>query len=195
MQNGEVVHESRHGFPPLEPNQFHVTTQPTSAPLARDEIERLYRLHRASAQRRARSILGDAAAADDVAQDVFMQLLARPDQFQGRSSFSTYIYRVVTNRCLQRLRDTKNRVRLLDERGAEVRGIAGESVQAEKLILLRQMLQRVPDDLAAVAVYFYVDAMTYEQIAELLQCSRRHVSELLTRFRESCAALARAEAA
>jgi RNA polymerase sigma factor (sigma-70 family) len=161
--------------------------------LTRADIDRLYRDHGKVAFRRARGILGDDEAAADVAHEVFADLVARPEQFHGRSAFTTFLYAAVTHRCLQRLRDEKNRARLLAQNATgDSSGGAGGDV--EKLVLLRQLTAQLPAELGAVAFYFYVDAMTYDQIAEVMDCSRRHVSDLLTRFRDAAAALVKRSA-
>src|SRR5213594_4513541 len=47
---------------------------------------------------------GNEAIAKDVTQDVFVKLLTAMSQFQNRSGFSTWLYRLVTNTCLDRKR-------------------------------------------------------------------------------------------
>ena len=55
--------------------------------------------------------------------------------------------------------------------------------------MLRSLLLRMPEPLAQVAVYYYMDELTHDDISRLLDCSRRHVGDLLERL----AAWARAE--
>src|ERR1041384_4815833 len=47
---------------------------------------------------------GDEAAAKDITQDVFLKLMTAITQFENRSQFSTWLYRIVTNACLDRKR-------------------------------------------------------------------------------------------
>src|ERR1700704_3783458 len=47
---------------------------------------------------------GDRAAARDVTQQVFLKLMTNIAQFQNRSDFSTWLYRLVTNACLDQKR-------------------------------------------------------------------------------------------
>jgi RNA polymerase sigma-70 factor (ECF subfamily) len=163
--------------------------------IRRSDVENLYRTRGPQAVRRARSILGDEEAARDVVHEVFTSLLEKPEQFQERSSLSTFLYAAVTHRCLQRLRDTRNRTRLLEGRAQEATASQGAGASpAERLLLLRQMIARVPAELADVAIYHYVDSLTYDQIADILGCSKRTVSDLLQRFRSTCEALVLAEA-
>ncbi len=49
---------------------------------------------------------------------------------------------------------------------------------------MRDLLARMPPELARVAVYHYADEMTHDEIALLLECSRRHVGNLIERLHE-----------
>jgi len=139
------------------------------------DLETLYRAHGHVVLRRARQLMGDEQEALDVLQDVFTSLVRRPEQFQGRSSFTTWLYSATTHRCLNQLRNRKTRQRLLDQRPPADAAPA----RAEDLAQARQVLARLPDRLAQVAVYTYFDEMTQDEIAEVLGCSRRQVGKLL----------------
>lgn len=151
-------------------------------PRTRDEVAALYTAHGHLVLRRARQILNDEAEAQDVLQEIFVSLIHEPQQFSGTSSITTFLYSASTNRCLNRLRDGKNRRRLLAERRAP------EAIDArgERLAQMRQLLTRLPAELAQVIVYSHLDEMTHEEIAEQLGCSRRHVGDLLARAAERC---------
>jgi RNA polymerase sigma-70 factor (ECF subfamily) len=140
----------------------------------RARVAEIYRRHGAAVLRRARALLGDEAEAREVVQDLFVSLLERPAQFEGRSTLSTFLHSATTHACLNRLRDQRNRVRLLHERGA---GLAPqERAQGDALVHLRQALSLLPAQLAEVAVYYYVDELSQRELAALLGCSRRQVS-------------------
>ena len=131
--------------------------------------------------RRARAILRNDAEAEEVLQEVFAGLVARPEQFHGRSALTTFLYSATTHRCLNHLRDSRNRTRLVDEvvRPATT-GAAGPT--AENRTLLRQVPSRVDGELVAPAVHYHVDGMSQAEIGEHLGISRRKVAELLERF-------------
>jgi RNA polymerase sigma factor (sigma-70 family) len=144
-------------------------------------IEDAYRRHGHVVLRRARRILEDDEEANAVLQEVFASLLDRPGQFGGKSTLLTWLYSATTHRCLNRLRDRRTQERLLEEnRGRIVEGAPAPS--AESRAAVREILGRVPEDLAQVAIYYYFDQLTHAEIAELLGCSRRHVGDLLLRF-------------
>jgi RNA polymerase sigma-70 factor (ECF subfamily) len=160
-------------------------THPT--PLPPVAIEATYRAHGASVLRRARRLLGDEDEAREVLHEVFMSLLEGPGQVRGEGGVTSWLYGATTNACLNRLRNTRTRARILAARGAGL----GEAAPAstEDMTILRDLLARVPHELARVAVYYYADEMTHEEIAEVLACSRRHVGDLLARLRESVRAV------
>lgn len=83
--------------------------------MAASDIEAMYRVFGHSVQRRARQILGSDDEADEVLQEIFVRLVAHPEKFEQRSSPATFLYAVTTHACLSRLRDRKNRQRLLDQ--------------------------------------------------------------------------------
>lgn len=145
-------------------------------------VEEIYRRHGHMVLRRARALLRDDNDALDVLQQIFLSLLDEPERFTGRASVTTWLYRVTTNRCLNRLRDSSTRARLLEQRGASL--LAGEPrADATEWAIARQLLDRMPDELAQVTIYHAIDGMTQQEIAEVLGCSRRHVGNLLERAR------------
>ena len=104
-----------------------------------------------------------------------------PARFRRESSPTTFLYAATTHRCLRRLRDSKNRRRLVDE-NVVPHASPHAAPRGEQLSVLRSLLAQLPDDLAAVATYAYVDGMSHAEIAALMGCSRRQVGNLLDRF-------------
>jgi RNA polymerase sigma-70 factor (ECF subfamily) len=113
--------------------------------------------------------------------DVFLSLIERPEQFRGDSSVSTFLYTTITHACLNRLRNQKNRLRLLTE-NAPVALPDFKAAPAQRSLELRALLERMPEQLALVAVYYYVDDLSHAEIARVMGCSSRHVGNLLTRL-------------
>ena len=141
----------------------------------------MYRRHAPLVHRRARALLGSDAAALDVVQDLFTSLYERPDQFQGKSSLPTFLYSATTHACWTRLRDGRNRLRLVQREGGALHQ-PSKAPDPEQLLELRQLLSRLDEPLASVLVYYFFDQMTHAEIAELVGCSRRQVGYLLERL-------------
>jgi RNA polymerase sigma-70 factor (ECF subfamily) len=147
------------------------------------DVEALYRRYGHSVLRRARQILGSDDDANDVVQEIFANLVARPGQFDGRSAPSTFLYAVTTHACLARLRDRRNRLRLIDE---QVKPWVSDVAQspAEARAAVQRILALLPDDEATAAIYHHLDGMSHAEVAELMACSPRHVGNLLARVAE-----------
>ena len=142
----------------------------------------LYRAHAPSVFRRARNLLGSDADAHDVVSDVFLSLYERPAQFQGRSRLSTFLYSMTTNLCLNRLRRQRQRAELHEKVVHFSKSTPPPS--PDHVVQLRKLLETVPEALAQVAVYYHLDELTQDEIAEILGCSRRHVGNLLARLHD-----------
>ncbi len=145
------------------------------------DLEQLYREHGHAVLRRARRILRNEEDARDVVQDVYLELARQPAQFAARSSIATYLYAAATHACLNRLRDGRNRTRLLEIRTAG--HVNATSPTAETITLATQILEQLSAEDAELAVYLYCDELTHDEIAELFGCSRRHIGDRALRLR------------
>jgi RNA polymerase sigma-70 factor (ECF subfamily) len=144
-------------------------------------IEQLYREHGHAVFRRARRLLRNDDDARDVVQDVFLDLVRNPERFEVRSSIATYLYAAATHASLNRLRDGKNRTRLVAVESAGRSTIS--PARGESCALACEILAGLSADEAALAVYLYCDELTHEEIADLCGYSRRHVGDLAKRLR------------
>lgn len=149
-------------------------------------IEELYRKHGAMVLRRTRSILGDEAAARDAMQDVFVQAIQEGNAFRGDASPVTWLYRIATNLCLNRIRDGARRRQLLAENAPAAEAEDGPT--PEDRMTLAAVLARVPEELREIAVCYHVDQMNQDEIAVLLGVSRRTVGNRLEAFRAAAKA-------
>jgi RNA polymerase sigma factor (sigma-70 family) len=153
-----------------------------SAPVPSElNVELLYRAHGHHVLRRARKLLGSEEESRDVLQEVFLSLVESPGQFHQRSSPATWLYSATTHLCLNRIRNRKNRARLL-ESGMPSNDVAPP--RAEDAVQAARLLAELPDDLAQAAIHHYIDESTHEEIATIMGCSRRHIGDLLARVRQ-----------
>jgi RNA polymerase sigma factor (sigma-70 family) len=164
--------------------QHRPTLAPTVAPvyrrpvIDRDSLEALYSRYSRSVWRRARRMLAHDDAARDVTQEVFLRALGIDAKDAFETSPIAWLYRVTTNLCLNRLRDAKRRTEILSECPlAET-----QARDADTQILVRRILERVPEELQDIAVYYYVDDLSHDEIANILGVSRRTVGNRLATF-------------
>jgi RNA polymerase sigma-70 factor (ECF subfamily) len=138
--------------------------------------QEIYRRYGAVAYRRARQILGDDQAAKDACQEVFLRLFRALPEFE-RASPVTWIYTVTTNYCLNLIRDEQRHRMLLEARAAA-------RPPATAAPSLATLLRGFPEELQAIAVYYFIDEMSQAEIADLLGISQRTVSSRLGAFRD-----------
>ena len=128
---------------------------------------------------------GNEAAAKDITQDVFLKLMTTISQFQHRSQFSTWLYRLVTNACLDRKRSLRRflffgharELELPDRRGS----IEDKYIQSELEKSVRQVIAGMPPKLRMTVLLKYFEDLSYDEIAAALGCSKGTVASRLNR--------------
>ena len=146
----------------------------------RAEVEQLYRQYGSLVLRRARSILRNEDEAMDVMQEVFVRVIRNIDAFRGDASPTTWLYRITTNLCLNRIRDRKRQRQKLEAEGPPATDSSGGGHGAR--IDIYRVLEFMPAKAAEPALFHYVDGMSHREIAELLGIPRRTVSNRIKVF-------------
>ena len=148
-----------------------------------DAFEELVRRHRVATYRIALRMLGDESDAEDATQDAFVQAWRKLGGFRADAAFSTWMYRIVTNRCLNMLRARRRTEPLPDDREAPASRpdrIAEARWQVEDLKLA--ILRLTPEQRAPL-VLRELQGCTYEEVAESLDISIPAVKSRLHRAR------------
>jgi RNA polymerase sigma-70 factor (ECF subfamily) len=148
-----------------------------------DAFEELVRRHRLATYRVALRMLGDDSDAEDATQDAFVQAWRNLGGFRSDAAFSTWMYRVVTNRCLNMLRARRRTEPLPDDREAPASRpdrIAEARWQVEDLKLA--ILRLTPEQRAPL-VLRELQGCSYEEIAATLDLSISAVKSRLHRAR------------
>jgi RNA polymerase sigma factor (sigma-70 family) len=150
---------------------------PTPAtPTTRPTLKEIYDLYGAQVFRRARTLLRDPESARDATQEVFLRAVQDPGGVRAHPL--PWLFRVTRNLCLNNLRDNRRRVQLLAGRSPE---IAGDD-RTDARLVVSDLLARVPADLQEIAVYYYLDDLSHEDIAAIVGVSRRTVGNRLAAF-------------
>ena len=140
-----------------------------------------------------RHMLGNAADAEDAAQDVFLKAYQALRKFQLDASLYTWLYRIATNTCIDYKRkpifeslfgDSGEGERLVHDR-------ASDAPSPEKLYQSKQIDQALQESLAklspklrAIIILKEVEELSYEEIAETLDISMGTVKSRIARARE-----------
>jgi RNA polymerase sigma factor (sigma-70 family) len=144
------------------------------------DIKEIYLKHGPHVLRRAYHLLGSEAEASDVLHDIFIDLMARPHQFNGASTPGTFLYAATTNACLGRLRKHRNRCRVFDKEVAPwITEI--DPRRADAVSDVCRVIEQLTNEEACAAILYHLDGMTYSEVAKVLHCSPSHVGNLIKR--------------
>lgn len=148
--------------------------------------EALVRRHRDRIFRIALRMLGNPHDADDVAQEVVIQLWTAVVGFADTARFSTWLYRVVINRCLNHQRRSPRTRPLADEVDHPVVAAAEESViAAQRATATAAAIAALPDEQRAALVLHQMEGLSYAEVAGVLKVSEAVVRGRLARARRT----------
>jgi RNA polymerase sigma-70 factor (ECF subfamily) len=125
---------------------------------------------------------GDRTAASDVTQQVFLKLMTSIGQFRGDAEFSTWLYRLVVNACLDAARSRKP-----EDAARSLEAFAGPGSQEEDYARaqmahsVREAVSALPPKFRIAVLLRYFDDLSYEQMAKALHCSMGTVASRLSR--------------
>ena len=127
---------------------------------------------------------GDTSVADDVTQQIFLKLFTVIRQFRGESEFTTWLYRMVVNACL----DERRRRRRFLPWGDTMPIKVGEKKPQEKQHARLEIGEKVRAAIGELKPKFrlpillkYIEGLSYEEIATVMGCSKGTVASRLNR--------------
>lgn len=126
------------------------------------------------------SLNGDQAAAEDVAQEVFVKLFTRIGQFRQEAEFSTWLYRLVVNACLDERRRRK-RIVPMETLETLPNGQEEPDYGSEIGLEVQAALADLPAEIRMTLLLKYYEELSYEEMAQALHCSSGTIASRLHR--------------
>lgn len=157
-----------------------------------DQFRLLYERYANLVWRFAVRMTGNVEA-EDLMSEIFLQVYRSLPDFRGEASFSTWIYRIMVSRAINFKTRQRNQsfrgkqepmlqvITSASEENPEVAAFNKE-VQAHIQQAISELLPK-----ARAVVALTVEGFSYEEVAELLQCSPGNVGSILTRARKKLA--------
>ena len=150
-----------------------------------DAFRALFEKHKDAVYSIALRYSGDAAVAQDIAQDTFLKLFSTLGTFRGDSNFESWLYRVVVNSCFDQKRKTRRLTPLVDEVLAVLQtpdlSVLDEVLQAEMSTHVQSVVDSLPPDQRMVIVLRYTQGLSYDEIAAILGCASGTIASRLNR--------------
>ena len=148
------------------------------------------------------SLLSNPSESEDAAQEIFIKAYRFLPQFKSNSSFSTWIYRIASNHCMDALRkEARHKTESLDAlTDARESGDApprlrvsepDSSAAFENKDIVRRVLERLSPEHRVVLVLKETQGLSYAEIARTLECSVDAVKGRLKRARVELDGIAR----
>ena len=134
----------------------------------------------------ARRILGNAAEAEDVAQETFMRVWTHAPRWQPLAQFRTWLTRVVINLCLDRKRRAPwVELETAGEIADPARDAGEKAEDDERERMLAAAIEKLPVRQRSAIVLTYGDSMSNAQVADILDTSVSAVETLLVRAKQN----------
>lgn len=136
-------------------------------------FEELYRAHAGKLFSVAYRMVGNAADAEDLLQEIFLSAHRKLDGFRGESALGTWLYRLATNHCLDYLRSRAARTHQLtdtldDEPGLYEAGMQGLAEQTVTKLDLERAMARLPEGCRAAFILHDVQGLEHREVADAL---------------------------
>lgn len=138
----------------------------------------------------ATRMLGDRVEAEDLAQDVFVKVYHGLQGFQGESLFSTWLYRITANSCLNHRKRRRRETQISDGADDPELTLSDPSSdphhlleQKELKIVLEKTIQSLPEEQRIVLILRDIEGLSYEGIAASLGLELGTVRSRLHRAR------------
>ena len=160
-------------------------------------FDRLVEAHHSTLYNAAYRMLGDSSSAADATQVALVRAWEALSSFRGDSAFTTWLYRIVMNVCLDEIRRRRGQpVSLVaedaEEDELEERDIPDESdepgmraEQRERQEIVQAAIGRLPEDYRAIIVLYDIRGLSYQDISVALEIPLGTVKSRLNRARNA----------
>jgi len=136
--------------------------------------------------------------AEDIVQDVFIEVFRSIGKFRGDSKLSTWIYRITTTKCLEHIRAKKR-----EKRKAFFQSLIGMHEKADRIkafdfnhpgILLENKeraktlftaIEKLPENQRAAFTLHKIEGLSYQEIAAIMETSLSSVESLMFRAKKN----------
>lgn len=152
-----------------------------------DAYEAFVRRHRDRIYRIALRMLGNPDDAEDVAQEVVIQLWTALAGFAGTSLFTTWLYRIVVNRCLGTIRRRREDTPLTDPDIVSSPGADAQVMARNRLSAMQAAVTGLPPEQRAPVVLVDIEQLGYDEAAAILGVSEPTLRGRLYRARRRLA--------
>lgn len=137
----------------------------------------------------ATKLINTQSDAQDLAQEVFIKVFKELHKFEYRSSFSTWIYKVTYNTCMDYNRKNKKWFKLLNfdhetENSVSIINVEEKAIENQTQDYLKKQVFGLNEKYRTVIILYHFEGLSYEKISEILNVPLKTVETRLYRGRK-----------
>ncbi len=155
-------------------------------------LRMLYERHHKPILRLAFRYVGDEEDARDIVQEIFVELFQKARYYREQGKFSTWLYRLTVNRCINHQRSAYRRLREYDEGESILKRTLSSELGAEHQMIVQERqrhlhlaLKELPERQRMAIILSRFEGLSYRKIAEVMNLSESSVSSLLFRAKNN----------
>ena len=143
----------------------------------------------------ALKMLKNREEAEEVAQDAFLKVYKSLNSYKQESKFSTWLYKITYNTCLDRIRKNNRQQNTIDiESYSEAALVSSDDIigrmeDMERKQLIRECLNLLPGEDGFLLMLYYFEEQTVKEISKIMDITVNHVKIKLHRSRKKLATL------
>jgi RNA polymerase sigma-70 factor (ECF subfamily) len=131
----------------------------------------------------------DICAAEDIAADVFMQLVVNPQKYRFDTPLKTYLFVMARSRALDHLRRVKRRKQVpleeTEDTLADTQDLEEQVLQNEEKRRLHEAIGQLPEPQQIAVHLVYFESCSYEEAARIMKKTAKQVDNLLYRAKQA----------
>ena len=161
-------------------------------------LESLFSVYKDRVFNTSLGYLQNTQDAEEITQDIFIEIFNSSGKFKGESSLNTWIYRITVNKCLDHIKYLKRKKRFasvvsifkpdtgeLDIDTADFIHPGIEIELKEQSRILFKAVNKLPDNQKTAFILSKIEQLSYKEISEVLNCSLSSVESLIYRARQN----------
>ncbi|MDF1695497.1 MAG: RNA polymerase sigma factor [Saprospiraceae bacterium] len=135
------------------------------------------------------SLLKSEARAEDAAQEIFVKVLLNLSKFSGKSKFSTWLYSITYNFCIDTIRKSKKNIGVLVDDIGRYGDVVEDEIEDSEIIetnvyRLKEVLNILPSGDKAILLMKYQDEFSIKEICKIIDKSESAVKMKIKRAKE-----------
>ncbi len=153
-------------------------------------FDELYRRHKSNVYGKCLSMLNDKTLSDDALQDIFLKVLLNISNFNFKSKFSTWLYSITYNHCVDMIRKEGRFGKKDDDLIENIGDVVVDNDSAELFLLnmkvnrLKVVLEKIPKKDKSILLMKYQGGLSIKELSKILSKSESAIKMTLKRAKE-----------